>query len=108
VVRLTVDLVPSAGAGSQILLALRFLMVETRLHESCRECSAWAALDGTIRYVEEWADETSMLDRVRSGPFTSLLAVMEAAAEPPRVQFEFIARTRGLDYIADARGCSDP
>jgi len=104
VVRLTVDLVPSAGSTCQILLALRFLMVETRLQEGCLECSAWSAMDGSVRYIEEWVDEPTMLGRVRSDAFTSLLAVMEAAAKPPQVQFEFISMMRGLDYIADARG----
>ena len=43
-----------------------------------------------------------MRRRVRSEGFTSLLAILESATEP-RVQFDFVTMTRGLDYVAEAR-----
>jgi len=43
-----------------------------------------------------------MRRRVRSAPFVSLLAVVESARNP-EVQFDFVSKTRGLDYIAEAR-----
>jgi hypothetical protein len=30
---------------------------------------------------------------------------MEAANEPPQIQFAFIGMTRGLDYVAEVRHC---
>jgi len=47
--------------------------------------------------------EAHIRERVRSDSFTSLLSVIEAAREP-RVQFEFVATTRGLDFVAEVRG----
>ena len=44
-----------------------------------------------------------MRQRVRSSRFTSLLGVIESANEPPRVQFDFVMSTRGLDYVAQVR-----
>jgi hypothetical protein len=35
-----------------------------------------------------------------------LLAVIESAQGPPRVQFDFVTKTRGLDYVAEVRGAA--
>jgi quinol monooxygenase YgiN len=103
-VRLKVTLPASSEHASQILQALRFLMVGTRLEAGCVDCAAWIDRDSTVQYVEEWASEEDMRRRVRSDAFTSLIAVMEAASEPPDVQFDFVTTTRGLDYIFEVRG----
>jgi quinol monooxygenase YgiN len=107
VVRLNVALAPAPGTAAQILSALRFLMARTRLEDGCLECAAWTVGEATVQYVEEWRDEPTLRQRVRSDAFTSLLAVMEAAATPPHIQFDFVAATRGLDYIVEVRECED-
>ena len=102
-VRLKVVLTAASAAGAQDLLeALRFLAVSARHDPGCQGCSAWLDPDSTVRYVEEWATEGDMRRRVRSEGFTSVLAVVEAAQEP-LVQFDFVTKTRGLDYVAEAR-----
>jgi quinol monooxygenase YgiN len=103
-VRLTVAL----GASSQryvqdLLEALRFLMSATRLESGCQGCSVWVDPDMTVHYVEEWETEADMRQRVRSSKFTSLLGVIESAQEQPRVQFDFVTSTRGLDYVTQVR-----
>ena len=88
-----------------MLDALRSLLVSTRLARGCLGCQAWREADDetTLHYAEEWATEPDMRRRVLSERFTSLLAIMEAAIEPPRVQFDFITITRGLDYVEEVR-----
>jgi quinol monooxygenase YgiN len=104
-VRLTVALSAASGRAAQDLLeALRFLLTGTRLEAGCLECCAWVDSDSTVHYVEEWETEADMRRRVRSSRFTSLLSVLESAQEPPRVQFDFVTRTRGIDYVAEIRG----
>ena len=103
-VRLTVTLIGSSARSVQELLdALRFLMTATRFEPGCRGCAAWADPDATVHYLEEWETEADMRGRVRSPRFTSLLAVIEAVKEAPRVQFDFVASTRGLDYVEQVR-----
>jgi quinol monooxygenase YgiN len=102
-VRLNVALRASVASARQILDAFRFLMVGTRLESGCLGCSAWADPDGTVHYMEEWATDADMRRRVSSSRFTSVLAVLESANEPPRVQFNFVTTTRGLDYVAEVR-----
>jgi quinol monooxygenase YgiN len=104
-VRLTVALsAPSGRCLQDLLEALRFLMSGTRLEPGCRGCSAWVEPDSTVHYLEDWETEADMRRRVRSPRFTSLLCVIESAHEPPRVQFDFVTSTRGLDYVAQVRG----
>jgi quinol monooxygenase YgiN len=102
-VRLKVELAAVPGELERILDALRFLMTTTRLNQGCVQCTVSIDHESTVHYVEEWASEADMRRRARSTPFTSLLSVMEAAREAPRVEFDFVARTRGLDYIAEVR-----
>jgi quinol monooxygenase YgiN len=104
-VRLTVALhAQTARAANDLLGALRFLITATRLEQGCHGCFAWADPDLTVRYVEEWLHEDDVRKRVRSDRFTSLLGVLESVPDPPEVQFEFVTRTRGLDYVEELRG----
>jgi quinol monooxygenase YgiN len=104
-VRLNVALNPGSSRGTADLLdALRFLITNTRLQPGCVECSAWADADSMVHYVETWETEPDMRRRVRSPQFTSLLAVVESLREPPLLQFDFVTSSRGLDYVAEARG----
>jgi quinol monooxygenase YgiN len=103
-VRLTVGFTAVSGRCAQDLLeALRFLMIATRLESGCCGCSTWAEPDASVHYQEEWETEADMRRRVRSPRFTSLLAVLECAREAPRVQFDFVTRTRGIDYVEEIR-----
>ena len=102
-VRLTIALTPTPPRSTHDLLeAFRFLALGTRLEPGCRGCSTWSERE-RVHYVEEWATEADMRRRVRSDPFTSLLTLMESA-DAPRVQFDFVASSRGLDYVAEVRG----
>jgi quinol monooxygenase YgiN len=105
-VRLTVALsAPSARSAQDLLEALRFVVLSTRVEQGCLGCSAWTDPDSTVRYAEHWATEADMRRRVRSDSFTSLLSIVESGREP-RVQFDFVATTRGLDYVAEVRGAA--
>ena len=107
-VRLTVALKASARGAGQLLEAFRYLVVPTRLEPGCLGCTTWSDPDGVVHYVEEWATESQMRQRVRCERFVSLLAILESADEPPQVQFDFVTATRGLDYVAENRQTPGP
>jgi PAS domain S-box-containing protein len=44
---------------------------------------------------------------IRSDHFTSILALMESSREAPDLRFDFIAATRGLDYVAEVRDTNE-
>ena len=108
VVRLTVVLVASARSAPRLEEALRSLMISTRLRPGCLGCSAWVDPDNTVHYEEDWATESQIRARVASDTFTRLLSVIEASEAEPRVQFDFVTRTRGLDYVEEVRGGERP
>jgi quinol monooxygenase YgiN len=103
-VRLKVALNATSARSAQDLLdALRFLVMTLRFEEGCLGSNAWADPDWTVQYVAEWATEDHIRHWVRSDGFTSLLSLIESAREP-QVQFDFVAATRGLDFVAEVRG----
>lgn len=107
-VRLTVSLVASARSAPNLMNALRSLMTSLRHQSGCLGCNTWLASDNTVHYQEDWATETDVRSRVESHAFTSLLAVIEASEGTPQVQFNFVTKTRGLDYVAEVRGAAGP
>ena len=88
-------------AATDVADALRFVALRTRHEPGCLDCSVSGSAD-SIRYVEEWAGEAEMRQRVRSDKFTTLLSVVEAG-DDPQVRFEFIGGIRGLDYVEEVR-----
>jgi quinol monooxygenase YgiN len=91
----------SARAAQDLLDALRFVVLSTQFEPGCLGCSAWIGSDA-VRYVEEWTTEADMRRRVRSDGFTPVLAIVESASQH-EVHFDFVTRTRGLDYVAEMR-----
>ena len=87
----------------QLLDALRFVISGTRLEPGCLGCSAWSDPDLSVHYVEAWSSEAEMRQHVLSPLFTSLLSIVESLRTPPVVQFDFVAASRGLDYVAEVR-----
>ena len=103
-VRLAVSLDAASLRSAQDLLdAFRFLIPATKLEPGCLGCSAWKEPGAIVHYTEEWTTEAAMRERVRSHAFTLLLAILESVRQP-RVQFDFVTSTRGLDYLAEVRG----
>lgn len=105
VVRLAVALAAPSSGTDQLVHALRLLASPTSFEPGCLGCRVWTEDndESTVRYVEEWATEDAMRLRVRSRRFTRLLEVLESAPMPPRVEFDFVTETRGLDYVAEVR-----
>jgi quinol monooxygenase YgiN len=107
-VRLTVALRASSSRRAEELLeTLRFLIASTRLEQGCEKCTVSVDPDFTVHYDERWATQADVRRRVRSSEFTSLLGLMECASEPPDVQFDFVTRARGLDFVAEVRAESE-
>jgi quinol monooxygenase YgiN len=107
-VRLTVALPASPRSARNLMDALRTLIVGTRIENGCVGCSLWADPDSTVHYFEEWATEEDIRRRVRSERFTSLLSLLEASRSQPEVRFDFLAATRGLDYVTEIRQAPGP
>ena len=108
-VRLTVVLHATASHALGIIDALRVLMRATRLEPGCIECQAWTTEDEgepgrlEVHYEERWSSEPSIERRVRSEAFTKVLELLEGSVEPPVVEFDFVSRHHGLEYVEAVR-----
>ena len=89
----------------QLVHALRFLALPTSFEPGCLGCrvSTDESDESLVRYEEEWATEAALRLHVRSERFTQILEVLESVPEAPRVQFDFVSQTRGLDYVEEVR-----
>jgi len=54
-------------------------------------------------YIEMWNEAHDLEAHIRSREYGLLLAVMEASPQPPVLSFEFIAETRGLEWVEKLR-----
>jgi len=108
-VRLTVVLHVPTNKTCGIADAFRTLMRATRLEPGCTDCQIWTSTDDDdtcrtqVHYEERWATEKDMEHRVRSPAFTRILEILEAATEAPHVEFDFVSRHQGLDYVEAVR-----
>lgn len=110
-VRLTIVMAAPAATARRLAEALRVLGGTTRLERGCLACNVWTTEPAgdagwVVRYEERWASEATMEARVRSDDFTKLLEVVEGAPETPEVEFEFVARRQGLEYVEAVRAVS--
>jgi hypothetical protein len=103
-VRLSIELrTTSPREAIELVETLRCVTAATRLDRGCQECAAWSDREFIVHYSEGWAAEADVRRRIRSSAFSSLLALMDGAAEPPDVKFDFVAVTRGFDYVEEIR-----
>jgi len=55
-----------------------------------------------LHYGEQWASEAHFREQVVSERFRRLIGIIEASAEPPRLEVQLVSRTEGLEYVEDA------
>jgi quinol monooxygenase YgiN len=109
-VRLSVVLYAPTGQARMMTDALRSLIRGTRLEPGCLDCQVWTAFEEgdetrvDVHYQERWVTEKAMEVRVQSDAFTRVLEVLEASDEPPQVEFDFVSRHQGLEYVEAVRG----
>lgn len=94
------------GHRPDVIRALRARSFPAQLPGSCSHASICCELEDpdVLCYDEEWTKPEDLVREVYSDRFVRLLALMETAAEPPRLEFRFVTETRGLDYVAEVRG----
>jgi quinol monooxygenase YgiN len=101
-VRLSVRLMARPGQARSLAAALRQLLAEARRARACvgHHLSTDVSDSDTLHYSEEWFTEPDFRSQIGTARFQRLIAVMEAAAEPPQFEVQIISRSYGLDYVA--------
>ena len=81
------------------------LLDRTKASPGCLGCNIYQeVLDlNALLFEEWWETETDLYKRLCSDSFWHLLLVMDMAAKPPEISFEFISETTGIETIEKAR-----
>lgn len=100
--RLTTRPADTEGA----IRALQAIALAARIERACVRCDLCVDVESrdTLVYSEEWASEEDLHRQVRSDRFVRMLSLMELAEHPPELEFSFVSRTRGLDYVEAVKG----
>lgn len=93
------------GQAPSITAALHGVMLATRREAGCLgSVMCTSTSDGvTVRYVEDWDTEERLRQQLRSDRFRTIATLIEAATEPPRIEFVLPGGTRGLEYATEVR-----
>jgi len=105
---MTIEWLVPLGQMRPITVALHSLAADTRTTRGCVGCSVSTdiASRGTVRYVEEWQTEADLRRRLRSETFSQLVALIEEAVQPPRIEFTLDHETRGFDFMEEVRSAA--
>jgi quinol monooxygenase YgiN len=109
-VQLLVRLVAPSGRVPDVLGALRAVMRPAQQARGCTYAQVfnWVNDDRRIEYVEEWENASDLQGEFGSERFTRLLETLEAAAEPPVLEFRVISDIYGLEYVWAQRRAAEP
>ena len=93
------------GQTRALTIALHSVAADTRTTRGCVGCSVSTDIGnrGVVRYTEEWTNEASLRERLRSDSFDPLFTLIEDATQPPRIEFTLAHEKRGLDFVEEVR-----
>ena len=91
----------------EMVRTLRSLMLPLQAAPGFGACRLYVDVDdpNAICYVEEWLTPEDLDRQIRSSHYTRLLALMEAASEPPDLRLNWVTDVKGLEYLETVRLC---
>lgn len=80
-------------------------MFQAKMDHACLDCQLYSEIGNpkSLRYIEQWPTLQELESQVRSQRFGMLLAIMETAASPPKLEIRTISEQRDLGYISAVR-----
>ncbi len=102
-VRFALTLIAHRGQVRELAAELRVLMGQMLGKTGLVDCQLSIDFVDPRRlyYAEEWVSEAALRDQIPSERFRRLIAVMEAAAERPRFDVQFLVQSDGLEFIEE-------
>ena len=102
-VRLSVKLAVRGSQVKGIAGALRSIVTQVLGARGCAGCEVSTDLQNpeVLHYAEQWFSDVDLRRRIRSEEFHLLIAVIEAAVEPPHIEIHFVSEIQGLDYVME-------
>ena len=106
-VQVVLRMVAHPRRTAEMIRTLRSLMLPLQAAPGFVSCRLYLEADcpEALCYVEEWRTPEDLDQQIRSIHYTRLLALMEAAAEPPNLQVNWVTEVKGLEYLETVRLC---
>jgi quinol monooxygenase YgiN len=104
-VQVHLRLTAHSGRSQEMMQALRLFARGSLMERGCVRACAYSECGNSdaFCYEEDWSTTEDLERQIRSERFSQFLGVMEAAAQPPQLEFRFVERTCGLDYVRALR-----
>ena len=89
----------------EVLQALRLLRGPTAARMGCDSFHVYRddEHENALLLLQQWASEADLDRYIRSDLYSTILAVIETAIEPPDIRFDTIAATAGVELVAAVR-----
>jgi quinol monooxygenase YgiN len=106
VIRLSVCIVARPGEAGGLAAALRLVKTQALAQPGCADAHLSADLTNpdVLHYREDWVSEADFREEVRSERFKRLIRIIEASAEPPRLEVQLVSNTQGIEYVEQLIG----
>jgi len=90
---------------AEVLQTLRLLRGPTSARMGCDSFHVYRddEHENALLLLQQWASEEDLDRYIRSDLYSTILAVIEMAIEPPDIRFDTIAATAGVELVAAAR-----
>jgi quinol monooxygenase YgiN len=98
-------MVVSSEKRQEVFDLIRPILEPTLIQPGCLSCRIYQDVtsEDLLMYEEIWQDQ-EMLDRhLRSERYEHILAAMDLASQPPKIHFNTIAYSDGIELIYAAR-----
>lgn len=97
----TLRVVTSAERRTEIWRTLRSLLGRTQAEAGCAGCSLYRDMEdeNALLLVEEWNTRADLERHIQSKRYRTVLAVMEAAKEPPELKIHSVVSTAGMEAL---------
>lgn len=104
-IELVLEITLRGGSLPSTVQGLGMVMFQAKMEHACLDCRLYSEIGNpkSLRYIEQWPTLQELELQVRSQRFGTLLAIMETAASPPKLEIRTISEQRDLEYVRVVR-----
>lgn len=101
----TVAIAVAPGRREEILKIFWMLLGPVGAEPGCQGCNLYEQVgdENVFLYVEEWETKEHLERHMRSARYERLLAIMEASAQPPKLHYNEVSCSQGMEYLEAVR-----
>lgn len=105
-----IELTPIAGKREELLELLQFCADQSQTARGCLGSDVYEAGEKsrTILYLERWRSSKELYRHLQSNLYRGVLAGIDLAEGPRRIDFYEVSDTKSMELIASLRGSGVP